>query len=91
MMSGDIERSVDQLSIAEDLDQFKAGRVHIFVDVGRSDESLYATSDVEECKDGKESTLANTEGSYDKLNAAEREIESGELFSEIMFQLEITK
>ena len=90
-MLGDMERSVDKLSIAEDLDQFKVGRVHTFVDVERSDEGLYTTSDVEECKDGKESTLADTGGSDDKLNAAEGEVESGELFYELMFQFEITK
>ena len=80
MMAGDMERSVDQLSIAEDLDQFKIGRVHTFVDVEISDESLCTTSDVEQSKDGRESTLADTKGSDDQLNAAEGEVERGELF-----------
>ena len=72
IMLGDIERSVDQLSIAEDLDQFKVGRVHTLVDMEKID--------VEKCRDNKESTLADTAGSDDKLNAAECEVESGELF-----------
>ena len=91
MMLGDMERGVEQLSIAEDLDEFKAGGVYTLVDVERSDGSLYTTSEVEECKYGKEGTLADTEGSDDKLNAAEGEVEIGELFYELMFQLEITK
>ena len=72
MMLGHMERSVAPLSIAEDLDQFKVGRVHTLVDVEKID--------VEQCKDEKESTLADTEGSDDKLNAEEGEVESGELF-----------
>ena len=72
MMLGDMERSVDQLSIAEDLDEFKVGRAHTLVDVEKID--------VEQCKDNKESTLADAEGSYGNLNTAEAVVESGELF-----------
>ena len=46
---------------------------------------------LKQCKDGRESTLADTEGSDDKFNAAKGEVERGELFYEIMFQLEIAK
>ena len=91
MMLGDMERNVDQLSIAEDLDEFKSGIIHTLVDVERSDESLYTTSDVEACKDGEESTLADTERSDDKLDAEEGEVESGEIFYELIFQFQITK
>ena len=57
----------------------------------KSDEHLCTTSDVEQSEDGRESTLVGTEGSDDKFNAAEGEVERGELFYEIMFQLEIAK